>query len=71
MGLAVTINSDDPAYFSGYIEENYSAVADTFQLTNQELVQLARNSIQASFCTAQRKQQLVSELEAVIQNFTS
>ncbi|MCE0721663.1 MULTISPECIES: adenosine deaminase [Legionella] len=69
MGLAVTINSDDPAYFSGYIEENYRAVADTFQLTPQELIQLARNSIQASFCTPQRKQQLVSELDAVIKSF--
>jgi adenosine deaminase len=68
MGLAVTINSDDPAYFSGYIEENYLAVAEAFHLTKQELFQLAKNSIQASFCTQQRKQQLFSELEQVIDN---
>lgn len=68
MGLMVTINSDDPAYFSGYIEENYLAVAETFQLTKQELFQLAKNSINAGFCTQQRKQQLFSELDHVIRN---
>ena len=69
MGLAVTINSDDPAYFSGYIEENYLAVAQAFQLTNQELLQLAKNGIHASFCTKQRKQLLQSELDSVIKKF--
>lgn len=69
LGLAVTINSDDPAYFSGYIEENYLAVAKTFQLSKQELYQLARNGIRASFCTPQRKQQLESELDVVIEQF--
>lgn len=68
MGLLVTINSDDPAYFSGYIEENYLAVAETFHVTKQELFQLAKNSIHASFCTQKRKQQLFSELELVIKN---
>ncbi|WP_115708432.1 adenosine deaminase [Legionella sainthelensi] len=69
MGLAVTINSDDPAYFSGYIEENYYAVAESLQLTELELFQLAKNSIQASFCSLQRKQQLLSELDAVMTKF--
>lgn len=66
LGLVVTINSDDPAYFSGYIEENYWAVANTFQLTRRELVQLVINSINASFCSTERKQQLFLELEQVI-----
>jgi adenosine deaminase len=48
-GLKVTINSDDPAYFGGYIGENYSAAADALGLTNDELEQLARNSFEASF----------------------
>jgi adenosine deaminase len=71
LGLLVTINSDDPAYFSGYIEENYLAVAEAFQLTNQELIQLARNSIQASFCSLQRKQQLETELNKVVNQFVT
>ncbi|HEX6640030.1 MAG TPA: adenosine deaminase [Thermoanaerobaculia bacterium] len=48
-GLKVTINSDDPAYFGGYVNENYVAVAEALQLTREELEQLARNSFEASF----------------------
>jgi adenosine deaminase len=49
MGLAVTVNSDDPAYFGGYIEENFAAVQRGLNLTPDDLVQLARNSFAASF----------------------
>lgn len=48
-GLKVTINSDDPAYFGGYINENYSAVAGALALTRAELEQIAKNSFEASF----------------------
>lgn len=48
-GLKVTINSDDPAYFGGYVNENYLAAADALGLTREELEQLARNSFDASF----------------------
>ena len=48
-GLNVTINSDDPAYFGGYVNENYLAVAEALSLTREELEQLARNSFEASF----------------------
>jgi adenosine deaminase len=49
LGLKVTINSDDPAYFGGYIGENYLAVAESLSLTKAELEQLAKNSFDASF----------------------
>jgi len=48
-GLKVTINSDDPAYFGGYINENYLAVAEALGLTEEELEQIAKNSFEASF----------------------
>src|SRR5687768_5252367 len=48
-GLKVTINSDDPAYFGGYIEENYIAAAEALGLTQAELELIARNSFEASF----------------------
>ena len=48
-GLKVTINSDDPAYFGGYVNENYLAVAEALDLTRSELEQLAKNSFEASF----------------------
>jgi adenosine deaminase len=48
-GLKVTINSDDPAYFGGYIGENYAAAAEALGLDDGELEQLAKNSFEASF----------------------
>lgn len=48
-GLKATINSDDPAYFGGYVAENYSAVAKARGLGRGEIVQLARNSFSGSF----------------------
>ncbi len=48
-GLAVTVNSDDPAYFGGYVEDNFTAVAAGVGLDSQALRTLARNSLQAAF----------------------
>jgi adenine deaminase len=48
-GLAVTINSDDPAYFGGYINENYNALAKALNLSKEDICLLAKNSINASF----------------------
>ncbi len=53
--LIVTINSDDPAYFGGYINENFIAVQEAFNLTKGELATLARNSFEASFCHTSRR----------------
>ena len=54
-GLLVTVNSDDPAYFGGYIGANYRAVADGLGLGRAELAQLAANSIEASWLDAAAK----------------
>ncbi len=48
-GLKVTVNSDDPAYFGGYINENYRAITRALALHREDIVQLARNSFTASF----------------------
>jgi adenosine deaminase len=48
-GLCVTVNSDDPAYFGGYVADNYLAVQRALGLSRAEITQLARNSIEASF----------------------
>lgn len=48
-GVKVTINSDDPAYFGGYINENYLAAAEALNLTHEELEQIAANSFDACF----------------------
>ncbi len=62
-GVLVTVNSDDPAYFGGYVADNYIACAAALDLTNDELRQLARNSITASFLPKEAKQRLLG-LEA-------
>ena len=63
-GLAVTVNSDDPAYFGGYMNANYLAVAEALALSRQELLQLAANGIAASFLDSAEKARLQSELDS-------
>jgi adenosine deaminase len=48
-GVRVTVNSDDPAYFGGYVAENYAAIVSALGLTRDEVLELARNSFRASF----------------------
>ena len=48
-GLRATVNSDDPAYFGGYINENYKAVANAGLMDREGLIALARNSFLGSF----------------------
>lgn len=59
-GVLVTVNSDDPAYFGGYIADNYLACALALKLSSDELAKLARNSIQASFLPQERKNALLA-----------
>jgi adenosine deaminase len=63
LGLVVTINSDDPAYFGGYVGENYGAVANAFNLSEATLGTLARNSVEASFASEHRKAHLIREID--------
>jgi adenosine deaminase len=65
--VKVTINSDDPAYFGGYIADNYVAVADALNLDQWDLVRLARNSIEATFLGPAAKERLVLELEQYVE----
>ncbi len=64
-GVAVTINSDDPAYFGGYIGENYRATAAALNLTTAELVQVAENAARAAFMAPQAKASLLNRIRAV------
>ena len=67
LGLFVTVNSDDPAYFGGYVDENYIAVAEALGLGREDLAQLARNSFEASWLDAEAKSALIAEVDAVMQ----
>ena len=67
-GLRVTINSDDPAYFGGYIADNLLAVAQEFRLTDSQIIQLARNSILGSFLSEQEKEEDMKRIDALVFN---
>lgn len=62
-GLRVTVNSDDPAYFDGYIADNFEAVRAALSLTDAQFAQLARNSITASFAPEERRSAILSEIK--------
>ncbi|WP_038172857.1 adenosine deaminase [Vibrio pacinii] len=65
-GLCVTINSDDPAYFGGYMTDNFIAVAESHAISQQELAQFTRNAINASFINDIEKSRLHSQLESFL-----
>jgi adenosine deaminase len=65
MGLMVTVNSDDPAYFGGYVLDNYLAMANALALSAADLRTLARNSIEASFLAPTQKQDWLVRIDAV------
>jgi adenosine deaminase len=62
-GLLVTVNSDDPAYFGGYVADNLSAVADTFGLEKVSIARLARNSFVASFLDEAAKHRHIAAID--------
>lgn len=65
-GLRVTINSDDPAYFGGYVVANYLAAQRALALTRDDLVTLARNSFAASFLTEADKTRWLAKIDACV-----
>jgi len=66
-GLCVTLNSDDPAYFGGYMNDNFRALAAAHPLSRDEIAQFSRNAITASFADSARKQQLEATLQVFLQ----
>jgi len=65
-GLVATVNSDDPAYFGGYVNANFIAVADALDLTRDEIVTLARNSFTGSFLDAADKARHLAAIDAFV-----
>lgn len=67
LGLKATINSDDPAYFGGYMNDNFRAVADALDLTVDEIVTLARNSFTGSFLSPADQARHLAAIEEAAQ----
>lgn len=64
-GLLVCVNSDDPAYFGGYIGKNYEAITDALDLSADQIIQLARNSFTGSFLPEADKARHLAAIEDV------
>lgn len=64
-GVAVTVNSDDPAYFDGYIAENFREATVALGLTRDDLLVLGENAIRGSFASEERRLELLGELHSV------
>jgi len=69
-GLVATCNSDDPAYFGGYVGQNFSAIAAALGLSDDEILRLAENSFEASFLDDAVKSRYLDELRAFAQQRT-
>jgi len=66
-GMMATVNSDDPAYFGGYMNENYQAVAKALNLTKEQIVRLGKNAFEASFLNQTEKLEMIEKLELYFQ----
>lgn len=64
-GVQVTVNSDDPSYFGGYMNDNFVAIQEALDLSQDELKQLAINSFEASFISDEQKQKWIEEIKAI------
>ncbi len=71
LGLRATVNSDDPAYFGGYVLENYRASQAALGLGTADLVRLCRHAAEASFLDPAAKRALVAEIETVARSVTA
>ena len=65
LGLKATINSDDPAYFGGYVNQNYIETASAVGLTREDIITLARNSFTGSFLSADEQAVHLAEIDRV------
>lgn len=66
LGLRATVNSDDPAYFGGYINENFRRTADAIGLTAEEIIELAKNSFRGSFLEQAEIDAHLAAIDAVL-----
>lgn len=65
-GLNITLNSDDPAYFKGYLNENFISVYESLHLQKKQLIQLAKNSFEASFISSKAKKKYLKQLDEYV-----
>jgi adenosine deaminase len=65
-GLRATVNSDDPAYFGGYMNDNFNALVDAVDISAEEIIQLVRNSFKSSFLDKDSQKRHLDAVQAVV-----
>ena len=68
-GLRITINSDDPAYFGGYLNQNYEAVSDILDNKHETLAQLAEIVLAQLLLSESESQQLIDQVDTYMKNY--
>lgn len=69
LGLVATVNSDDPSYFGGYLNNNYIEIAQALDLSKEHIVQLVRNGFEGAYMDESRRAALIAELEDTITQY--
>ncbi len=69
-GLCVTINSDDPAYFGGYMTDNFIAVAEAHPMSQEEIAQFTLNAIEASFISDSEKSRMMTQTKEYLAQYS-
>ena len=69
MGMLVSVNSDDPAYFGGYVNENFFAIAKALNLDNKDIIKLAKNSFLSSFLPEEKKNYYIEKINDFVDTF--
>lgn len=70
-GLLVSVNSDDPSYFGGYLNDNYRAVHQALDLSEQDIITLAKNSFASSFLDDKQKQQAMDAVDSTAKKLST
>lgn len=69
LGLRATMNSDDPSYFGGYLNDNYIQTAEALDLSHKEILQLVENGFEGAYLSPERREKLSTELAAALKSF--
>lgn len=68
-GVKISINSDDPAYFRGYISENYWILKQQYNLNQKQIIRLAKNSFETSWISKEQKQLYLNQVDKFVSSF--
>ena len=69
LGIVATVNSDDPSYFGGYLNDNYIQTADALELDQNDIVTLVKNGFKSAFISNARKTHFLTEIDTLAANF--